>query len=73
MFLAVCCSAAKQRFIVDGQGVVWRRQANRGSKRAKKNHRQLRALKAMVPVHSSLASKLRKMGFKRRWWFHNKA
>lgn len=52
---------------------MWRTQAGRRHKRSKKSRERLLALKGLVPLHSAAAAKLRKLGYKRRWWFCLKA
>lgn len=52
---------------------MWRMQANRRHKRYKKSRQQLLHLKGMVPLHSADTRKLRKLGYKRTWWFSLKA
>lgn len=49
------------------------RQAGRRHKRYKKSRRRLAALKGLVPLHGAAAAKLRKLGFKKKWWFSLKA
>jgi ribosomal protein L35 len=48
---------------------MWRYQAGRRHKRAKKGRKQLLSLKGMVPLHRADAAKLRKLGYKRSWWY----
>jgi ribosomal protein L35 len=48
-------------------------QAGRRHKRYKKSKKRLLALKGMVPLHAADAAKLRKLGFKKRWWYGLKA
>lgn len=48
-------------------------QAGRRHKRYKKSRRRLAALKGLVPLHGADAAKLRKLGFKKKWWFSLKA
>lgn len=52
---------------------MWRMQAGRRHKRYKKSRRQLQALKGLVPLHGAEAAKLRKLGFKKTWWYGIKA
>lgn len=66
-------SAVKRRVIVGDDGVMWRMQAGRRHKRYKKSRRRLLDLKGLVPLHKADATKLRKLGYKRRWWFVQKA
>jgi hypothetical protein len=48
-------------------------QAGRRHKRYKKSRGRLLGLKGLVPLHSADTAKLRKLGYKRRWWFVQKA
>ena len=59
--------------IVDKDGVMWRLQAGRQHNRSKRTPGGLRALKPMVPLAAGWARKLKKLGFKRRWWYNEKA
>jgi ribosomal protein L35 len=53
---------------------MWRTQAGRRHYRASKSGGRLRELKGLAPVAPSLARKLRKLGYKRTWWYcHKKA
>lgn len=63
-------SAVKERVIVGQDGTMWRMQAGRRHKRYKKSSSRLRSLKGLVPLARAHAAKLRKLGYKRRWWFH---
>lgn len=64
---------ARRRVVVGENGVMWRMQAGRRHKRYKKSKRQLLGLKGMVPLHGADAAKLKKLGFKKKWWFNIKA
>lgn len=56
------------RFVVDRNDIVWHRQANRRHKRYSKNTSQLTRLKRWKPLASAYASKLRRLGFRERYW-----
>lgn len=71
--LGAPCRVAKRRFIVDKENTVWRLQANRRHGRAKMKSGTLQRLKRMVPLAPSWAKKIRKMGFKARWWYTQKS
>eukprot|EP00775_Hariotina_reticulata_P005154 gene5154-5394_t len=63
----------KRRVLVGEDGTMWRMQAGRRHKRYKKGSKRLLALKGMVPLHKAHAAKLRKLGYKRSWWYTLKA
>lgn len=65
------CRAARHRFIVKG-GEIMRLQAGRRHYRYKKSKSALQRLKGLVPLHKPIAKKLKKLGFKRKWWFVQK-
>ncbi|KAG2490786.1 hypothetical protein HYH03_010708 [Edaphochlamys debaryana] len=56
------------RFVVDRNGTVWHRQANYRHQRHDKTASQLTRLKRWKPLYSAFASKLKKVGFKERYW-----
>lgn len=66
-------SILKKRIIVAKDGVMWRTQAGRRHKRIKKSRGRLSELRGLAPLASSWARKLRKLGYKRRWWYAQKA
>ncbi|WIA22696.1 hypothetical protein OEZ86_009660 [Tetradesmus obliquus] len=66
-------SSVKRRVIVGEDGTMWRMQAGRRHKRYKKSRQRLLGLKGLVPLHHAETAKLRKLGYKRRWWFAQKA
>ncbi len=47
-------------------------QAGRRHYRSRKSKSRLRALKGLVPLAPHWARKLKKIGFKRRWWYNVK-
>jgi hypothetical protein len=58
---------------VDKEGTIWRLQANRRHYRSRKSKGALGRLKPMVPLTPTWAKKLKKLGFKARWWFPQKS
>lgn len=63
----------KRRVIVAADGTMWRTQASRRHKRYKKSGGRLRELRGLAPLAEGWARKLRKLGYKRRWWYAQKA
>lgn len=66
-------SIVKRRVLVDRDGTMWRTQAARRHKRYKKSSGRLSALRGLAPLAPAIAAKLRKLGYKRRWWYAQKA
>jgi ribosomal protein L35 len=66
-------SVVKRRVIVAKDGTMWRTQAGRRHKRTKKSGGRLRELRGLAPLADGWARKLRKLGYKRRWWYSEKA
>ena len=73
LLLRCFCRSVRRRVVVGEDGVMWRMQAGRRHKRYKKSKRRLLGLKGMVPLHGADAAKLRKLGYKKKWWFQIKA
>ena len=75
----LCChsstlhSIVKRRVLVAKDGTMWRTQANRRHKRYKKTSGRLSELRGLAPLAPAIARKLRKLGYKRRWWYAEKA
>lgn len=66
-------SILKRRIIMAKDGTYWRTQAARRHKRYKKSRGRLSELRGLVPLAAGWARKLRKLGYKRRWWYSQKA
>ncbi|GAX81859.1 hypothetical protein CEUSTIGMA_g13879.t1 [Chlamydomonas eustigma] len=56
------------RFIMDRDGVIWHKQANRVRHRHSKTSGTLTRLKRLKPLSTGFAKKLKKIGFKRKYW-----
>lgn len=56
------------RFVIDREGIIWHRPANSSHGRHHKTSSQMSRLKRLTPLAPAFASKLRKLGFDRRYW-----
>ncbi|KAG1661149.1 hypothetical protein FOA52_002524 [Chlamydomonas sp. UWO 241] len=56
------------RFIRDRNGAIWHQQANSSHRRHSKSSGQQGRLARLKPLATAYASKLRKLGFKRKYW-----
>lgn len=56
------------RFVLDRDGVIWRRKASYRHKRYSKTASHLTRLKRWRPLYHTIASKFKKLGFSKRYW-----
>lgn len=58
---------------MDKDGTYWRTQAGRRHKRYKKSRGRLSELRGLAPLAAGWARKIKKLGYKKTWWYSQKA